>query len=75
VREFRFRLLVRSLAEIDQQIAEIEDPLLEPIDSIEVQRAVAVLCELHKLRTKIECSLRANERLVRDETHRWKCSE
>ena len=70
--ERRFKLLVRSLAEIDQQIAAIEDPLLEPINSIQVQRAVAVLCELHELRTKLEGSLRANERFVRDEIRRRK---
>jgi hypothetical protein len=70
--ERRFNLLVRSLAEIDQQIAEVEDPLLEPIDSNQVQRAVAVLCELHELRTKLERSLRANEGLVRDDIRRGK---
>jgi hypothetical protein len=70
VHERRFNLLVRSLAEIDQEIAEVEDPLLEPIDSNQVQWAVAVLCELHELRTKLEGSLRANEGLVRGGTRR-----
>jgi hypothetical protein len=70
--ERRFKLLVRCLAEIDQEIAKVEDPVLDPIDSIQVQRAVVVLCELHELRTKLEGSLRANERFVRDDIRRRK---
>ena len=64
MRKRRCNLLVRLLAEIDQQIAEIEDPSLEPVDSSQVQRAVAVLCELLELRTELESTLEANERLV-----------
>ena len=70
--ERRFNLLLRSLAEIDQQIAAVENPLLGPLGSIQVQRAVAVLCELHELRRKIECKLQTNERFVRDEIRRRK---
>ena len=66
----RCNLLVRLLAEIDQVIAEVEDPLLEHFDSNQVHWAVAVLCELHELRTKLEGSLRANERRVRDDIRR-----
>ena len=61
-------LLVRLLAEVDQQIAEVEDPLFEPIDSNQEQRAVAVLCELYDLRTEVEGSLKANEEVVSDAT-------
>jgi hypothetical protein len=68
----RCNLLVRLLAEIDQQIAEIEDPLMEPIDSDQVLRAVAVLCELHELRTELESTLEANERLVSNGIRRRK---
>jgi hypothetical protein len=63
---------VRLLAEIDQQIAKVEDPLLEPVDSNQVQRAVAVLCELYELRTGLEGSLKANERPVSDGIRRRK---
>ena len=59
---YRCNLLVRLLAEVDQQIAAIEDPLLEPVRSDEAQRAVAVLLELHQLRDKLERANRANER-------------
>ena len=68
--ERRFKLLVRSLAEIDQQIAAIEDPLLEPTDSLQVQRAVAVLCELYELRTELEGSLKTKEEVVCDASRR-----
>ena len=63
-------LLVRLLAEIDQQIAEVEDPLFEPIDSNQVQRAVAVLCELYELRTELEGSLKTKEEVVCDASRR-----
>ncbi len=68
----RCNFLVRLLAEIDQQIAEVEDPLLEPVDSDQVQRAVAVLCQLYELRTELEDSLKANEQLVCDGIRRRK---
>ena len=69
----RCTLLVCLLAEIDQQIAEVEDPLFEPIDSDQVQRAVAVLCELYELRTELEGSLKANEEVVSDGSRRPQC--
>jgi hypothetical protein len=55
------KLLVRLLAEVDQEIAALEDPLVEPVGSDEVQRAVAALFELHRLRDKLEDADRANE--------------
>jgi hypothetical protein len=50
----RHNLLISILAEVDQQIAKVEDPLREPKDSDQVQTAVAMLNELYELRTILE---------------------
>jgi hypothetical protein len=47
-------LLVRALAEIDQRIAAVEDPSLEPGNSDQVQRAVALLIRLCESRSEME---------------------
>ena len=54
-------VLVRILAEADQQIATMEDPSREPRDSDQAQRAAAQVCQLWELRTKLESRLRADK--------------
>ena len=56
----RRNLLVRVLADIDQQIAKAEDPSLEPVDSDQVQRAVPLLFQLRESRSKMESFMKCS---------------